>query len=330
MKFSERITVLADDMKLSIVIPTRNRAELLRGVLQSIADQKADQSKYEVLVIDNGSTDETKNVPKQFQEKIQNLRYIYDDRPGLHTGRNRGIVESRGELIGYLDDDVVLFPDWINTVMRAFDDVDVMRVCGSVVPYDMSLITAEFMSRHGMKIGPYWFVGAISCFWERGISKNDMRAHMMRENLLVGANTVFRKKMLYMCAGFHPDGMPHSLLMYRGDGETYVKQFMCEHKMKSMYYAQASVYHMIDIGRVNPAYVRYMYFRNGISGMYTVLRNGGWREAFKCLGRALFENHLKMLLDEDIRHTVLGEMYLLSYYIFYPRVRRWVHKKSYF
>lgn len=322
--------MLVRDIKLSIVIPTKNRAEMLRGVLRSIAGQKADQNIYEVIVIDNGSTDETKTVPEEFRGKIQNLRYIYDDRPGLHAGRNRGIIESRGELIGYLDDDVVLFPDWVNTVIRAFDDVEVMRVCGSVVPYDMSLMTAEFMSRHAVKIGSYWFVGAISCFWERGISENDMRTHRMKENLVVGANTVFRKKILYMCAGFHPDGMPHNLLMYRGDGESYIGQFMCEHKMRSMYYAQASVYHMIDVSRVNSSYISYMYFRNGISGMYTVLRDGGWRKGFKYLGTILSGNNLKRLLDEDTRHAVLGEIYLLAYYIFYPRVRRWVHKKSYF
>lgn len=318
------------DIKLSIVIPTKNRSEMLRGVLQSIVSQKADQGIYEVLVIDNGSVDKTKIVSKEFQNKIQNLRYIYDDRPGLHTGRNRGIIESQGEFIGYLDDDVILFPNWINTVFKAFDDVEVMCVCGSVLPYDMSLITKEFMDKHAVKIGPYWFVGVISCFWERGLSENDTRSHTMKDNLLAGGNAVFRKEVLYACHGFHPDGMPRNLLMYRGDGETYVRRFMRERRMKFMYYAQASVYHMIDVTRVNPTYIRYMYFRNGISDMYTALRKGGWQEGCKCLGAILFKNNLKRLLSEDTRFTISGEIYLLAYYIFYQRVRRWVHKKSYF
>lgn len=315
---------------LSIVIPTRNRVEMLRGVLQSIAAQKAEQNIYEVLVIDNGSTDGTRTVLKEFQEKIQNLRYIYDDRPGLHVGRNRGITESQGELIGYLDDDVILFPDWINTVIKAFDDAEVMHVCGSVLPYDMSLMTKEFMSKYAVKIGSYLYVGAISCFWERGLSESDMRSHIMKEKLFFGGNSIFRKRLLHDCYGFHPDSMPYNLLMYRGDGETYVGQFICEHKMKSMYYAQASVYHMIDINRVKPAYIRYMYFRNGISSMYTTLRNGGCREGLKCLGAILYWKNLKRLLNEDTRYAVFGEVYLLVYYILYPRVQRWVHKKAYF
>lgn len=317
-------------VKLSIVIPTKNRAEMLRKVLQSIADQKADQSIYEVLVIDNGSTDETKVVPEEYQEKIQNLRYIYDDRPGLHIGRNRGLLESEGEFVGYLDDDVILFPNWINTVLGAFNDAKVMRVCGSCIPYDMSLLTAEFMSKHATQVGSYWFVGAISCFWETGISPNDVRVHIMRENLFFGGNSVFRKRLLYTCRGFHPDGMPRNLQMYRGDGETYVGQYMREQHMKSIYCAQASVYHMIDIDRVSSSYIRHMYFRNGISDMYTALRKGGWQEGLRHLRLILFGNSPEKLLCESMRYTILGQMYLWAYYIFYPRVRRWVHKKSYF
>lgn len=322
--------MLMENIKLSIVIPTKNRDELLRGVLQSIASQRAAQDMYEVLIIDNGSVDKTKMVVKEFQNKIQNLKYIYDDRPGLHVGRNRGIIESRGSLIGYLDDDVILFPDWINAMLKVFEDMEVMCVGGSVIPYNMSLLTKEFMDKHAVKMGSFWFVGVISCFWERGISENDTRVHIMKENLLVGANIVFRKEVLHACHGFHPDGMPRNLLMYRGDGETYVRKFMREHRMKIMYCAQASVYHMIDATRVNPAYIRYMYFRNGISYMYAALRNGGYCDGFKCLKIILFKNNLRELLRESTGYIIAGEMYLLAYYIFYQRIRRWVHKKSYF
>ena len=122
---------------LSIVIPTKNRAKLLKTVLESIEGQKADQNVFEVIIIDNGSTDETKDVAKEYQEKIKNCRYYFDARPGLHVGRNRGMLESRGELVGYLDDDVILFPNWINTVLTAFEDKKVMYVGGSVIHHGL-------------------------------------------------------------------------------------------------------------------------------------------------------------------------------------------------
>lgn len=119
-----------EKVKLSIVIPTRNRAEFLSKVLESVAGQPADPGVFEVLVIDNGSTDATREVAKSFHGKIKNFRYFYDARPGLHVGRNKGLLKSRGELIGYLDDDVILFPNWINTVLEAFEDEQTMCMEG--------------------------------------------------------------------------------------------------------------------------------------------------------------------------------------------------------
>ena len=311
---------------LSIVIPTKNRAKLLKTVLESIEGQKADQNVFEVIIIDNGSTDETKDVAKEYQEKIKNCRYYYDARPGLHVGRNRGMLESRGELVGYLDDDVILFPNWINTVLTAFEDKKVMYVGGSVIPYDMSLMTSEFMSKHAVQRGIYWFVSSISCFWETGISEDDTRVHRMPIKSFFGGNSVYRKSVLYKCRGFHPDGMPNHLLMYRGDGEVYVARYMVKHKMKAMYYAQASVYHMIDINRVSDSYIKYMYFRNGISHIYTCLRENGVKGGVMEIKDTVEE----FIYSGKISNRIWGELYLLLYYIFYKRVRQWVHKKTYF
>lgn len=113
---------------LSIVIPTKNREDLLRKALESIEKQPANQDIFEVIIIDNGSTDGTRDVAKTYKRKIKNFRYFYDARPGLHVGRNRGLLESEGELVGYLDDDVILFPNWINTVLEAFEDQELMYV----------------------------------------------------------------------------------------------------------------------------------------------------------------------------------------------------------
>lgn len=315
-----------NNVMLSIVIPTKNRAELLRRTLKSIEKQPADQNIFEVIVIDNGSTDDTKDVAKKYQEKIKNYRYIYDARPGLHVGRNRGLLESRGDIIGYLDDDVILFPNWINAVLEAFEDERVMYVEGSVVPYDMSLLTREFRDRHETRRGSFHYIYSISCFWENGISEDDMRVHSAPPGTFFGANSAYRKSVLCACKGFHPDGMPNYLLMYRGDGENYVTKYLLENKMKVMYYAQASVYHMIDANRVSDTYIHYMYFRNGISSMYTCLRETGLKSGMKRLLNLVVSIIRTRKIDSEIR----GELYLLSYYIFYKRVRQWVHKKDYF
>lgn len=318
---------MGDKITLSIVIPTKNREKMLDMCLQSIVDQKAEESVYEVIVVDNGSTDNTHKIATSYQNRIKNFHYIYDARPGLHVGRNRGMQESRGVLVGYLDDDVILFPDWINAVLKAFEDEQVMRVGGSVIPYDMNLLTKEFRKRHEVIKGSYHFIYCISCFWQRGISENDKRVDLAKVDMGFGGNSVYRKNVLSECKGFHPDGMPKNLLMYRGDGETYVSQFMQKHKMKELYCAQASVYHMIDANRIDDSYIDYMYFRNGISAMYTSLRVEGLREGIKSLYLECKGNGFKR---RDRIHYLYGKLYLFIYYLFYKRVRKWVHKESYF
>ena len=317
---------MRDKIILSIVIPTKNRADLLRKVLESIVRQPADQNAFEVIVIDNGSTDETKDVVKGYQGKIKNCRYFYDARPGLHVGRNRGLLESRGEVIGYLDDDVILFPNWINTVLSAFEDESMMYVGGSVIPYDMTLITRDFRGKYESRKGSYRFIYSISCFWEDGITESDMRVHKAPAGSFFGGNGIYRKSVLCACRGFHPDGMPNHLLMYRGDGESYVARYILEHKMKAMYYAQASVYHMIDMNRVSDSYLNYMDFRNGISSMYTYLREDGLKSGMN----RLLNIAAGIIHTQKINSEIRGELYLLSYYIFYKRVRKWVHKRDYF
>lgn len=309
---------------LSVVIPTKNRADLLGKVLSSIEKQPADQELFEVIIIDNGSTDGTWDVAKEYKGKIKNFRYFYDARPGLHVGRNRGLLESRGELVGYLDDDVVLFPNWINTVLDAFEDQELMYVGGSVIPYDMTVLTPEFRAKHETQKGVYQYIFSLSCFWESGVTESDTRIHVA-ENFF-GGNCVYRKSVLQSCRGFHPDGMPNHLLMYRGDGESYVREYILAHKMKAMYYAQASVYHMINADRVDDSYISYMYFRQGISSMYTSLRANRLKGGIR---HAIFDtiSVLKRTRDIDSFH---GECYLLAYYFFYKRVRDWVHKEDYF
>lgn len=324
LRFREKF--MDKGIKLSIVIPTKNRANLLKVALESIEKQKADTEAFEVIVIDNGSTDDTKDVVKQYWKRNKNCRYFYDARPGLHVGRNRGLMESRGELVGYLDDDVTLFPNWINTVLQAFEDKEVVYVSGSVVPYDMSLLTPEFRAKYEMRKGEYRFIYPISCFWEIGITEEDTRIHRAADGGFFGGNSVYRKSVLHTCRGFHPDGMPNNLLMYRGDGETYIASYIAKNKMKAMYYAQASVYHMIDVERVTDSYIDYVCFRAGISGMYTCLRENGIKGGIVRLTRM----PARIMEEKKGTSEIQGELYLLLYYIFYKRVRQWIHKRDYF
>src|SRR5512139_2803936 len=105
---------------LTVVIPTRNRSALLDRALASLVCQTLPQDHFEVIVVDNGSTDSTRSVCDAFAPRFVSFRYQYDARPGLHIGRNLGLKHARGEILVYGDDDIAAFPAWLEGIYEAF------------------------------------------------------------------------------------------------------------------------------------------------------------------------------------------------------------------
>lgn len=104
-------------VKVSVVVPTYNRAHLLGGCLSSIVSQT--YGDYEAVVIDDGSTDGTAKVVAGFGDKV---RYIPQENTGVPSALNRGIAESRGELIRFLASDDCLSPNALATEVALMDE----------------------------------------------------------------------------------------------------------------------------------------------------------------------------------------------------------------
>ena len=123
-------------IRISAIICTYNRADLLAGAIESLAGQTLSNTDYEILVVDNGSIDKTPRLVQEKQQKIPNLKYIREDTPGLSRARNRGIASSRGNVTAYVDDDAVAGSTWLENILRIFDTVQPKPglVCGPVEP----------------------------------------------------------------------------------------------------------------------------------------------------------------------------------------------------
>ena len=108
----------------SVIVPTRNRADLLAGCLRSLAAQDCPAGDFEVLVVDNGSTDGTAALCAEAPERfgLAGLRCVVEPEPGLLSGRHRGALEARGGVLVFVDDDIVAAPGWLSALLRAFDD----------------------------------------------------------------------------------------------------------------------------------------------------------------------------------------------------------------
>ena len=100
-------------LKVTVAIPTYNRADFLRQTLAGIVAQQFPREHFEILVIDNNSTDHTAAVVAEFASAHPAPRYLCEEKQGLDYGRNRAIAEARGEIIVFGDDDILMKPDWL-------------------------------------------------------------------------------------------------------------------------------------------------------------------------------------------------------------------------
>lgn len=255
-----------DPLLLSVIIPTRNRASILKLALESIARQTLSQQCFETIIVDNGSTDETEGVVGSFVGKIPNLRYFYEETPGLHVGRHKGLKESRADILVYADDDIEAFPTWLEAIAGAFEDERLALAGGKILP--------KFESQP-----PEWLSG----LWSRKHAKEKVLIYLstidlgdgkreIAPRLVFGCNFAIRKQILIDAGGFHPDAMPESLIRFRGDGETYVAEYIARSHHKSLYDPMASVFHSIPRERMTVDYFSRRAYKQGVSDSYTAAR----------------------------------------------------------
>jgi glucosyl-dolichyl phosphate glucuronosyltransferase len=120
-------------MKASIVIVTRNRAADLLQTLEAMRHiQLADGLEAELVVVDNGSSDGTADVVRGFRTDAFPVRHVYEPRMGQTMGRNRGLVETTGEIILWTDDDVRPPADWLSGMCEPMARGRADAVCGGV------------------------------------------------------------------------------------------------------------------------------------------------------------------------------------------------------
>lgn len=123
------------DTPVSIIICTYNRSELLSEALDSLAKQVDSPNIFEVIVVDNNSTDDTRDV---VESKVSgyptSLSYVYEGRQGLSYARNTGIERAKGEIIVFTDDDVEAEAGWLDAIVAAFDSPDIACAGGPIRP----------------------------------------------------------------------------------------------------------------------------------------------------------------------------------------------------
>ncbi len=171
---------------ISVVICTRNRAALLAGALESVCGQTLSPEGFEIVVVDNGSTDDTPAVVARFAARHPNVRGTAEPLAGLSHARNRGWREAAGEYVGFLDDDGEAPPEWLSV---AREIIGRFRPAAFGGPY--------FASYDSPK--PRWWKDAYRTF-----RPSEEARPLGESEHLSGGNLFLRRELLAEAGGFDP------------------------------------------------------------------------------------------------------------------------------
>ena len=257
------------ERRLSVVVPTRNRARSLASVLAALLPQ-AKEVGAQVIVVDNGSTDGTESMVRALVEEHPGAEctVVREDVPGLLAARHRGAHVAEGELLLFADDDAIPRSGLLEAIIDALEDPSVLLATGRV---------------DGLYEGepPAWLR---SFWWEHpdglvcdALTLNDLGADRRRidPNLVWGVCFAIRRTALVDFGGFHPDAYPDSLLRFRGDGETGLTDALRRAGHTAIYEPGARVQHLVPRARMRQEYFARRAYLAGISHSYTRSRAAG-------------------------------------------------------
>ena len=183
-------------MKLSFSIPAYNEefliskclASLEREINKEIQNNNLSSTEVEVIVVNNNSTDQTKDIALAFQDKIPNLKVIDENRKGLLFARQTGFENSSGEIIANIDSDHILTVGWLHKVLAYFDkDKDLVALSGPLVYYDLN--TYERLITKIFYLPGYLFHEVSLKLFKKG-------------KMLQGGNFIIKKKIWEKAGGF--------------------------------------------------------------------------------------------------------------------------------
>lgn len=177
---------------INIIIPVKNTEKTITKCLDSIL--KLDYQNFETVIIDDASTDKTAQILESYRNKIKIIRYNVCLGPS--RSRNLASEQAKGEFLAFTDGDCIVAADWLNQLLKGFDQNDVVSAGGSQgMPQDESdfgRLIFEFMKK----------IGFITDYMHSAKSKIIPVAHNP------SCNVMYRKDIFLKMGGFLPDLWP--------------------------------------------------------------------------------------------------------------------------
>lgn len=236
---------------MSIVVGTLNRGEALGRSLQSLLAQDFPKDRFEIIVVDNGSTDGTEQLVRARMASADNLRYVKEPKLGLSNARNKGIAESRFELVGFFDDDATAQPDWMARLTALFARDPATGAAGGPIFVGWPTTRPEWMPPSCEGYFGHCYYGA-------------ERIELHFPQYPFGSNMVIRKEHLLAIQGFSDKvGPKGGNMMSAGEQDLFSRLYKIP--IKVMYEPAAPVEHWVQAERVSRRWVLRRSFKHGFS-----------------------------------------------------------------
>ncbi len=262
--------------RVSIIICTYNRSALLKNCILSLYQQDGSQEDYDIIVIDNNSSDNTADIVAELLSNHPHIRYIKEERQGLSYARNRGCVESDSEYLVYLDDDSIAPKAYIASLISVIGIYSPDIIGGPVYPF--------YTSKK-----PLWFKD------EYEIRKYADESGFSTDCSVSGGNFIIRKAVLEKLGMFDPSygivGKRLRLSEERKVLETYRSTFAAT-EQKVFYSLECGIQHLVPEYKMKVGYFlkRSFLAGRGLAKIDIQVRHGNSptgsiKAKFRALGR---------------------------------------------
>lgn len=294
---------------VSIIVATYNRCDFLEDCIKSYNEQDCDKALFEVIIINNNSTDDTEKNSLDLIQKYPDVdvRYMVETSQGLSYGRNRGIKEAKYNLIHFFDDDAVATPNYISTIIDTFERYPKAKAAGG------KILLNYFEGR------PKWasvYMESIFGLFDIG----DEEKEFPRKNYPRGSNMTFKKELFDEVGPFDVSLGRKGKIMLGGE-EKEMFQRVYESGASVIYNPLTVCYHAVPEPRT-----RFEFIKNQVFGI-------GASENIR-INNSAFKYKLKRYIMEGVKWAatvVLFLKYLLLEFngpkaLFIIRFRWWISK----
>jgi glucosyl-dolichyl phosphate glucuronosyltransferase len=229
---------------VSVIISTFNRARFLPVCFESLKNQTINKDAFEIILIDNNCTDNTAQICKDFSDNNKDIkfRYFIETNQGLSFARNRGIKESSGDIVTFLDDDAYADSDFIKKIDEFMKNNQNAVSVGGKILLHFETISPKWLNKYLASLLGYF-------------NPSDDVFRFNKKNYPRGSNMTFRKDVFEKIGYFNTNlGRKGGNLEGSEEKDLYSRLYSINGAV--FYLPQALVYHVIPDERTKSDFIR--------------------------------------------------------------------------